>query len=110
MNGLLDRLARFVAWRLPRRVVLWTVHRGIAHASTGPWNLDDVRMLAAVQVAARCEFSHAEWRRIEREEFWRAISTAELLGLPGEWRRRDDLGQALRETVDAFRREKDGAS
>jgi hypothetical protein len=31
------RFARWLAWRLPRQVVLWAMIRVVAHATTGKW-------------------------------------------------------------------------
>jgi hypothetical protein len=33
-----DRIAIWVAWHLPRRIVLWCMIRAFAHATTGRWS------------------------------------------------------------------------
>jgi hypothetical protein len=37
MERFKEKIAIYIAWSLPRRVVLWTVIRAFAHATTGKW-------------------------------------------------------------------------
>ena len=49
----LDRFARWVAWKLPRRIVMWAAIRLIAHATQGPYSKTDVTSLEAMEALSR---------------------------------------------------------
>jgi len=42
VNKYQDKAAMFVAWMLPRRVVLWAYVRVMAHATSGPYGTENV--------------------------------------------------------------------
>jgi hypothetical protein len=48
-----DRVAIFVAWHLPRRVVRWTAIRLICHATQGKWNHTVIPDLTAIEALTR---------------------------------------------------------
>lgn len=49
-----DWFARRIAWRLPRRVVMWAVYRVLAHATTGRYEKDtNVATLTAFEALNR---------------------------------------------------------
>ena len=38
----MERLARWIAWKLPREVVKWAYYRVLANATQGKWSSKDV--------------------------------------------------------------------
>lgn len=50
---LLDKLARWIAWKLPRNVVMWAAIRLIAHATQGPYSKTDAASLEAMEALSR---------------------------------------------------------
>ena len=48
-----DRLCQWLAWRLPRRLVLWTSIRLLASATTGPYSTTVVPELTAMEALRR---------------------------------------------------------
>ncbi len=53
MRRLLDRLARAVAWALPRRVAYWCAVRVAAHATTGEHGHEPVPEVTAMEALQR---------------------------------------------------------
>jgi hypothetical protein len=50
-----ERLCMFIAWRLPKRVVLWGAIRLIAHATTGKYSSTVAPDLTAMDALRRWE-------------------------------------------------------
>lgn len=50
-----DRLLRKVVWRLPRRLVMWSYVRVVAHATTGQYGNTVVPELTAMDALKRWE-------------------------------------------------------
>ena len=48
-----ERVARWIAFRLPRRVVMWCAIRVVAHATTGPYSNQIVPELGAMDAIKR---------------------------------------------------------
>lgn len=48
-----DKALRWIVWRLPRRVVMWSTIRVIAHATTGPYSNQVVPELGAMEALRR---------------------------------------------------------
>jgi hypothetical protein len=48
-----ERLAIAIAWRLPKRVVMWAALRLVAHATMGPWSTQEVSELTAMDALKR---------------------------------------------------------
>lgn len=55
-NTFPDRLARYLAWLLPRRLVYWSSVRLFAQATGGPWS----RQQAVTVVDALARWEHHE--------------------------------------------------
>lgn len=46
-----DRFYKWLAWKLPRGLVMWCWYRVAAHATQGPWGSEnpcDVKMMDAI--------------------------------------------------------------
>lgn len=52
-----DKLCRFVAWRLPKRLVMWAAVRLMANATTGKWSEQVVPDLLAMDALKRWELN-----------------------------------------------------
>ena len=48
-----DTFARWIAWHLPHRVVLWATLRLVAHATQGRWSTTIVHNLTAMEAVRR---------------------------------------------------------
>lgn len=48
-----DKLLRAIVWKLPRRLVMWSAIRVMAHATTGPWSSQIVPDLTAIDALKR---------------------------------------------------------
>lgn len=47
-----DKIYRYIAWKLPRKLVMWCYMRVAAHATTGRWSqtiVPDLSMMDAIQ-------------------------------------------------------------
>ena len=53
----MDKLARWLAWKLPRPVVRWAFYRVLAHATSGFWSNEDAVALSWQDAADRWEAS-----------------------------------------------------
>lgn len=53
--SLKERVAIFIAWRLPRSVVMWCAFRVGAHATQGPYAAQEVPSLTFMDAMARWE-------------------------------------------------------
>ena len=54
----LDGLARWIAWKLPKRIVMWATIRLIAHATQGPYSKTDVTSLEAMEALSRWKIEY----------------------------------------------------
>lgn len=50
-----NRVYRWIAYRLPRKVVYWAVIRAGAHATTGKYNTTEVTAITTMEVLQRWE-------------------------------------------------------
>lgn len=48
-----DKFWMFIAWNLPRKLVLWAAVRLIAHATTGKYGNTEVPLLTAMEALKR---------------------------------------------------------
>jgi hypothetical protein len=48
-----DRFAMWLAWRLPRRVVMWALYRAFAKATSGKYEDQEVPKLTAIETVER---------------------------------------------------------
>jgi len=52
-NETLDRFLQWIAWKLPRRLVMWCAIRLIAHATQGAFGNQEVPELTAMDALSR---------------------------------------------------------
>lgn len=52
-EAMLDTLTRWIAWRLPRRLVRWCTVRLLANATSGKWDHQIVPDLTAMDALSR---------------------------------------------------------
>lgn len=52
-DTLRERLARYVAWRLPRLLVYWCGMRLFVHATGGPWSHEESTGVTVTEALAR---------------------------------------------------------
>lgn len=64
---LLERLLMWFAWKLPRRLVYWTVVRATVHATTGPYSSVIAPDVRAQDVLERWRRPHATTTREEMQ-------------------------------------------
>lgn len=50
-----DKVAMKVAWKLPRKVVYWAYVRVMAHATSGPYGMEDVDRVSYSDACKRWE-------------------------------------------------------
>ena len=50
-----EKLCRWIAWKLPRELVMWCAIRVAAHATSGPWSNTIVPELTAMEAVKRWE-------------------------------------------------------
>lgn len=55
---ILERVCTAIAWRLPRRLVMWCAIRVIAHATQGPYSGQVVPELTAMDALKRWDVPH----------------------------------------------------
>jgi hypothetical protein len=58
-----DKLARWVAWRLPRHLVMWCYVRVVAHATTGKHGSTVAPQLTAMDALGRWEREQMQEKR-----------------------------------------------
>lgn len=51
----MERLYKWIAWMLPRRLVYWCAIRLLAHATQGKWGSQEVPQLRAMDALQRWE-------------------------------------------------------
>lgn len=56
---MIDAVACWLAWRLPRRVVYWAMIRGAAHATTGPWGHEETPGVTITELLQRWDLEPA---------------------------------------------------
>jgi hypothetical protein len=52
----LDKIAQWLAWHMPKRLVMWAMIRAIAYSTQGPWSKESMAAVYAIDVVGR-------WRR-----------------------------------------------
>ncbi len=52
---MMDRIAQWIAWQLPRRLVKWCGFRIGAHATQGQWSAQEVPVLSFMDAMRRWE-------------------------------------------------------
>lgn len=50
-----DKVCRAIAWRLPKRMVMWCAIRVIAYATQGKWSSENVGDVSAMSAVERWE-------------------------------------------------------
>lgn len=55
INKHYDRTIRWIAWHLPKRLVMWAAFRVISHATTGKYSNQNVPELTAMDAMKRWE-------------------------------------------------------
>lgn len=51
----IDKVIRFIVWKLPRRFLYWSIIRAWANASTGEWSHVDATAVTVNQMLSRIE-------------------------------------------------------
>ena len=54
----LDTFERWIAWKLPRNIVMWAAIRLIAHATQGPYSKTDATSLEAMEALSRWKIEY----------------------------------------------------
>ena len=54
----LDTLARWIAWKLPRNIVMWAAIRLMAHATQGPYSKTEVPSLGIMEALSRWKIKY----------------------------------------------------
>lgn len=50
---MIDWILCFIVWRLPRKMISWSMSRALSHAISGKWSNDDVMKIRFETVARR---------------------------------------------------------
>ena len=59
-----ERVSIWIAWHLPKYIVMWCVCRVAAYASSGKWSNEEVPSITIMDAIAR-------WDEQEGEEEWK---------------------------------------